>query len=125
MLICFKINFFRKNSFRNTIRVSDSLDPDQARRFVGPGLGPNCLQFGYQQMALGGRFKMVPSCCRIFYIYPGFVRHCKAPCVSCLAVASFLLLLVGKSNKNYINEMSLKILNKINTKKGIKYFINI
>ena len=32
-----------KNSLRN-IRVSNSLDPDQARRFVGPDLGPNCLQ---------------------------------------------------------------------------------
>ena len=27
-----------------TIRVSNSLDPDQARHFVGPDLGPNCLQ---------------------------------------------------------------------------------
>ena len=26
------------------MRVSNSLDPDQARRFVGPGLCPNCLQ---------------------------------------------------------------------------------
>ena len=33
---------FWKNSFRNTIRMSNSLDPDQARRFVGPDLGPNC-----------------------------------------------------------------------------------
>ena len=33
-----------KNSFGNTIRVSNSLDPDQARRFVRPVLGPNCLQ---------------------------------------------------------------------------------
>ena len=30
--------------FFNTIRVSISLDPDQARHFVGPDLGPNCLQ---------------------------------------------------------------------------------
>ena len=30
--------------FINTIRVSNSLDPDQARHFVGPDLGPNCLQ---------------------------------------------------------------------------------
>ena len=30
--------------FFNTIRVSKSLDPDQARHFVGPDLGPNCLQ---------------------------------------------------------------------------------
>ena len=36
--------FFSKNSFRNTIRVSYSLDLDQARHFVGPGLGTNCLQ---------------------------------------------------------------------------------
>ena len=33
-----------KNSFRNTIRVSNSLDQDQARRFVRPYLGSNCLQ---------------------------------------------------------------------------------
>ena len=43
LLIFFKVNF-SKNSFRNTIRVSDSLDLDQARHFVGPDLGPNCLQ---------------------------------------------------------------------------------
>ena len=30
--------------FFNTIPVSTSLDPDQARHFVGPDLGPNCLQ---------------------------------------------------------------------------------
>ena len=33
-----------KNSFRNTITVSNSLDPDQARHFVVPDLSPNCLQ---------------------------------------------------------------------------------
>ena len=33
---------FSKNSFRNTIRVSNGLDPDQD--IVGPDLGPNCLQ---------------------------------------------------------------------------------
>ena len=40
----FKLTFSRKKSFRNTIRVSNSLDPDQARQNVGPDLGPNCLQ---------------------------------------------------------------------------------
>ena len=35
---------FLKNSFRNTISVLNSLDPDQARRFVGPDLSPKCLQ---------------------------------------------------------------------------------
>ena len=40
----FKI-IFLKNSFMNTIRVSNSLDPDQDRRCVGLDLGrPNCLQ---------------------------------------------------------------------------------
>ena len=28
----------------NTIRVSNSLDPDQAQHFVGPDPRPNCLQ---------------------------------------------------------------------------------
>ena len=28
----------------NTIGLSNSLDPDQARQNVGPDLGPNCLQ---------------------------------------------------------------------------------
>ena len=30
--------------FFNNIRVSNSLDPDQARHFVRPDLSPNCLQ---------------------------------------------------------------------------------
>ena len=37
-------NLFQKKSFRNTIKVSKSLDPDQAQHFVRPDLGPNCLQ---------------------------------------------------------------------------------
>ena len=40
----FQIQFFKKNLIRNSIRVSNSLDPDQDRRSVGPDLGPNCLQ---------------------------------------------------------------------------------
>ena len=32
------------SGLRNTIRVSNRLDPDQARHFVGHDLGPNCLQ---------------------------------------------------------------------------------
>ena len=39
----FKLIFF-ENSFRNTIRRFNSLDPDQALLFVGPDLGPNCLR---------------------------------------------------------------------------------
>ena len=62
----FKINFFQKKSCRNTIRVANSLDPDQARQYVGPDLDPNCLQNvgliwiqtvcqSYQQTALVGK----------------------------------------------------------------------
>ena len=43
MLFCCLL-FYSKYSSRNRIRVSKSLDPDQARHFVGPDLGPNCLQ---------------------------------------------------------------------------------
>ena len=35
---------YLKNSLRNTIRVSNSFDPDQDQQNVGPDLGPNCLQ---------------------------------------------------------------------------------
>ena len=44
LLTFFKINFFSKNSFRNTIRMSNSLDPDQDCHYVSPDLGPSCLQ---------------------------------------------------------------------------------
>ena len=44
---------FSKNSFRNTIRVSNCLDPDQDRPFVGPNLGPNCLQRLYEDNLSG------------------------------------------------------------------------
>ena len=43
LLTFYKLTF-SKNSFRNTIRVSNRLDPDQDRHSVGPDLGPNCLQ---------------------------------------------------------------------------------
>ena len=44
LLIFFQIQHFHKNSLRNTIRVPNSLDPDQAGHSIGPDLGPNCLQ---------------------------------------------------------------------------------
>ena len=37
-------NHLFQNSFKNTIRVSNSLDPDQVGHFVWPDLVPNCLQ---------------------------------------------------------------------------------
>ena len=37
-------NHIFKKLFRNAIRAPNSLDPDQVPYFVGPGLGPKCLQ---------------------------------------------------------------------------------
>ena len=42
-LLIFSKSTFSKNSLKNNIRVSNSLDPDQAGHFVGPDLGSNCL----------------------------------------------------------------------------------
>ena len=50
MLFCFlHPDFFSKSTFskkscRDTIRLSNSLDPDQAQHYVGPDLAPNYLQ---------------------------------------------------------------------------------
>ena len=47
-IICFVLQnwlfFFSKKLFSGISSVSKSLDPDLARHFVGPDLGPNCLQ---------------------------------------------------------------------------------
>ena len=40
----FSKSTFSKSSFRDTIRVSNSFDPDHALRLVRQDLGPNCLQ---------------------------------------------------------------------------------
>ena len=40
----FSKSTFKKKSFMDTIKVSKSLDPYQARHFVGPDMGPNWLQ---------------------------------------------------------------------------------
>ena len=37
----FQNQLFKKGSFRNIIRVQNSLDPDQDRHNVGPDLGLN------------------------------------------------------------------------------------
>ena len=43
MLSCAHLKNVFKKAFRNTIRVSNGLDPDQNRR-VGHDLGQKCLQ---------------------------------------------------------------------------------
>ena len=42
LLTFLKINLFK--NFYQEHRVANGLDPDQDRHFVGPDLGPNCLQ---------------------------------------------------------------------------------
>ena len=37
-------HFVIKNYFRNTIRVTNGLDPDEDRRCVDPDLRPDCMQ---------------------------------------------------------------------------------
>ena len=37
-------DYFPNHLFRKILSLSNRLDPDQARHFVGPDLGPNCLQ---------------------------------------------------------------------------------
>ena len=37
-------DIFQNQLFQNTIRVSNSLDPDRAHHFVGPDLDVNCMQ---------------------------------------------------------------------------------
>ena len=50
----FKINLFEIDFFEK-IKVANSLDPDQSRRFIGPDLGPKSSAFkGYRQMTLVG-----------------------------------------------------------------------
>ena len=41
---CRRQTFFKVDFFKNTIKVSNGLDPDQDRHFVRPDLRPNCLQ---------------------------------------------------------------------------------
>ena len=50
----FQNHLFSKNSLRNTIRVSNSSDPHQARQFVWPDLGANVCK-SYQQTTLVGK----------------------------------------------------------------------
>ena len=39
----FSKSLYSENSFRNTIRISNNLDPYQAYQFVRPDLSPSCL----------------------------------------------------------------------------------
>ena len=59
-----KLFFFSEKSFRNTIRMSNSLDPDQAHHFVRSDLGLIWVQTvckSYQQTTPAG--KELTYCC--------------------------------------------------------------
>ena len=43
-LLLFSKLIFSKKYMKNTISMSNSVDPDQDRHSVGPDLDPNCLQ---------------------------------------------------------------------------------
>ena len=65
LLICSK-SAFSKNYFMKTIRVSNTLDLDQARQNVGPDLGPNCL---HRLLSDGSIRQIVNSaCCQSLFI---------------------------------------------------------
>ena len=53
---------FRTNSFKNTIRVSRSLEPDLARRLCSYNPSPNCK--GHQQMMLAEKNKLQQNLCK-------------------------------------------------------------
>ena len=74
LLFFFSNSSFSNNSFRNPLKVSNGLDPDQDRRFVGSDLGPNCLQ--RLSAAYGSRqsVKMVARANFFFLVRIFFVR---------------------------------------------------
>ena len=53
--IFFYFDSFSKEKFRNSIRISNRLDPDQSRRFVWSALSPNWLQSFFLQTTLVGK----------------------------------------------------------------------
>ena len=82
----FQNHLFGKNSFRNMIRVSNSLDPDQARHSVGADLGLNCLQKLSADKARRYRVKSHVAHKLVFFFFRNsspsplsdFINHAKA-----------------------------------------------
>ena len=65
--------------------MSNSLDPDQARRFVGPDLGPKCLPrlsadgTGRQRVKLGTSATLVLSQCNSYQSLLIHISHDQFP----------------------------------------------
>ena len=73
---------FSKKSKRNTISVTNSLNPDQARHFHGPDLGPNCLQgllAGDKVATSGGKVQMYLKYCE-YYTHTCLINNTLCPC---------------------------------------------
>ena len=68
LLTFFKINFFEK-FFHEYHHCQSVLDPDQDRQNLDPELGPNCLQFGYQQATKVTASKKRDICICDKYVY--------------------------------------------------------
>ena len=71
-LLCLLI-FFSKRYFRNTVRVSNNLDPDQARQNVGPDLGPNNLQKSDDKKSLLASKELTSMCSYPFGLKVSFL----------------------------------------------------
>ena len=75
---------FSKNSFRNTIRVSNSLDPDQARHLSGL-IWVQTVCKGYQRTTLAGKelikFRNKMNCFGVnWHRNFQFISHCQKSC---------------------------------------------
>ena len=73
MVICYQLNLFEnelfQNSFRHTIKVSNSLYPDLARHSVGTDLGTNCLQrLSADDWPVNGLREIISICHNFVYV---------------------------------------------------------
>ena len=66
--------------------MSNSLDPDQARRIVGPDLGPNCLPRLSADDTGRQRVKMVFESLTGLLVLWIWVVYIKLPCISDIPV---------------------------------------
>ena len=80
-----KSTFSKNHSFRNMIREAYRLDLNQARHFVGPDLGPNCLQC-YQQMILVGKELIMTILSPFFQYWKGISTHLLCMSWHCMKV---------------------------------------
>ena len=69
--LLFSKSIFSINYLRNTFRVLKSLDPEQARCFIGPGLGPNVCKIHQQMTPVGKELNHILFKLDKIHIYRG------------------------------------------------------